>query len=384
MWQFDPQASYVIAGGLGGLGRAVMKWMAERGAKYLIVLSRSGPVTEVAHEIISRLTVQGVMIFAPKCDVSSGTSLAEVLGECEARGMPAIKGCINATMVLQDAIFENMTHAQWSLTIRSKVQSSWNLHSLLPRDLDFFVLLSSLAGICGTVAQSNYAGGCSAQDLIARYRTAAGQKAVSFDVGWMRNIGIIAEKESYQRNRQQAADMQQIDDTELMALLSVYCDPKLPLLSVAKSQILIGLLTPADFLLQGQTPLQMHDRPLFGSFSHVAGQTISEASISVTDNPGTVFRLANETNERIQIVIRALAIKLARAMSILPDDVEPSKPLSSYGVDSLMAVELKNYIGREFQATVAVFDIMGGVPISSIGDLVVERSVVGKARKTEG
>jgi acyl carrier protein len=128
----------------------------------------------------------------------------------------------------------------------------------------------------------------------------------------------------------------------------------------------------------------MHDRPLFGSFSHVAGQTISEASISVTDNPGTVFRLAKETNERIQIVIRALAIKLARAMSILPDDVEPSKPLSSYGVDSLMAVELKNYIGREFQATVAVFDIMGGVPISSIGDLVVERSVVGKARKTEG
>ncbi|GAW24702.1 hypothetical protein ANO14919_142930 [Xylariales sp. No.14919] len=382
-WEFDPRASYVIAGGFGGLGRAIIKWMADRGAKHLIILSRSGPISKAAEDLVSHLTAQGVGVFAPKCDASSATSLVEVLNESKAQAMPPIKGCINAAMVLQDAVFENMTYAQWTLTINSKVQSSWNLHRLLPGDLDFFVLLSSLAGICGTVAQSNYAGGCSAQDALARYRTANGQKAVSFDVGWMRNIGIIAEKESYQRNRQQAADMQQIDDTELLALLSVYCDPELPLLSAAKSQILIGLLTPADFLLQGQTPPQMHDRPLFGAFSHVVGQTTTEAFVSVTENPATLFRLATETDERIQIVMRALAVKLARAMSILPDDVEPSKPLSSYGVDSLMAVELRNYIGREFQATVAVFDIMGGVPISSIADLVVERSTVGKGPKTK-
>ncbi|KAI0532709.1 hypothetical protein GGR58DRAFT_489208 [Xylaria digitata] len=382
-WQFDPRASYVVAGGFGGLGRAIIKWMADRGAKNLIILSRSGPVSEAAVELISNLTARGVIVFAPKCDASSATSLADALSESEALAMPPIKGCINAAMVLQDAVFENMTYSQWALTINSKVRSSGNLHSLLPRDLDFFVLLSSLAGICGTVAQSNYAGGCSAQDALARYRVANGQKAVSFDVGWMRNVGIIAEKESYQRNRQQAADMQQIDDTELLALLSVYCDPELPLLSAAKSQILIGLLTPADFLLQGQTPPQMHDRPLFGAFSHVVGQATTETTLPVTENPGTLFRLAAETDERIQIVIRALAVKLARSMSILPDDVEPSKPLSSYGVDSLMAVELRNYIGREFQATVAVFDIMGGVPISSIGDLVVERSTVGKGPNIE-
>lgn len=377
-WEFDPQASYVIAGGFGGLGRAICKWMADRGAKHLIMLSRSGPVSEAAIDLVQGLTARGVTVVAPKCDVCSADSLEAALKECASRAMPPIKGCINAAMVLQDAVFENMSHAQWATTINTKVQSSWNLHNMLPNDLDFFVLLSSLAGICGTVAQSNYAGGCSAQDALARYRTARGQKAVSFDVGWMRNIGIIAEKESYQRNRKQAADMQQIDDKELFALLDIYCDPELPLMSVAKSQLLIGLLTPADFLQQGQTPPEMHGRPLFGPFSHVVGQTISEISVPIVESPGTLFRLAKETDERIQIVIRALATKLARAMSILPDDVEPSKPLSSYGVDSLMAVELRNYIGREFQAAVAVFDIMGGVPISSIGELVVEKSVVGK------
>ncbi|KAF2964402.1 hypothetical protein GQX73_g9163 [Xylaria multiplex] len=368
VWQFDPQASYIVAGGFGGLGRAIIKWMADQGAKHLIILSRSGPVSEGAVELVSNLATRGVRVFAPKCDTSSVTSLAAALSESEALAMPPIKGCINASMVLQDAVFENMTYSQWVLTINSKVQSSENLHSLLPRDLDFF---------CSPIIARR------TQDALARYRVANGQKAVSFDIGWMRNVGIIAEKESYQRNRQQAADMQQIDDTELLALLSVYCDPELPLLSAAKSQILIGLLTPADFLLQGQTPPQMHDRPLFGAFSHVVGRTTTETTSPVAENPGTLFRLTAETDERIQIVIRALAVKLARSMSILPDDVEPSKPLSSYGVDSLMAVELRNYIGREFQATVAVFDIMGGVPISSIGDLVVERSTVGKGPKIE-
>ncbi|KAI1340369.1 hypothetical protein F5Y15DRAFT_423306 [Xylariaceae sp. FL0016] len=379
-WRFDKNATYVVAGGLGGLGRAIMQWMADRGAKHILALSRSGPVSSKAANTIRELKDNGVDVFAPKCDVSSSSALATVLEDCATR-LPPIKGCINAAMVLQDAVFENMTHAQWALTIGSKVQSSWNLHHLLPKDLNFFVLLSSLAGICGTVAQSNYAGGCSSQDALARYRTHHGLKAISFDVGWMRNIGIIAEKKSYQRNRKQAADMQQIDDTELLALLSIYCDPDIPLLSVPKSQVLIGLLTPADFLVQGQTPPQMHDRPLFSSFSHIVGNAEPGSSTQATEDPAVLFKKTKETDERIQIVIRALSVKLARAMSISPDDVEPSKPLSSYGVDSLMAVELRNYIGREFQASVAVFDIMGGVPIAAIGDLVVERSNVGQNRE---
>jgi hypothetical protein len=353
-----------------------MRWMADRGAKHLIVLSRSGLASKAAAEIVSELTRRNVDVFTPKCDASSATSLAEVLGSC-ARTMPPIKGCINAAMVLQDAVFENMSHSQWELTIRSKVQASWNLHHLLPQSLDFFILLSSLGGVLGTVGQSNYAGGCTYQDALARYRVARGQKAVSFDVGWMRNIGIIAETETYQRNRKNANDMQQIDDTELLALLTMYCDPALPLLSVPKSQLLIGLHTPADFLTLGQAPPDVLGRPLFASFSHIVGETTGTISDAAVDQ-AAMFRQAADTGDRIQIVIRALAMKLARAMSISPDDVEPSKALSSYGVDSLMAVELRNWIGRDFHADVAVFDIMGGVPIAAIGDLVVARSSVGK------
>lgn len=119
--------------------------MTERGAKNLIVPSRSGASSKAAREVLEELAARGVTAIAPKCDVSSESSLASTLAEC-AKSMPPIKGCINAATVLQDAIFQqSMTFAQWDLTIRSKVQTSVNLHRLLPDNLDFFILLSSLA-----------------------------------------------------------------------------------------------------------------------------------------------------------------------------------------------------------------------------------------------
>lgn len=359
-----------------------MKWMVDRGAKHLIVPSRSGASSRAASEMVSELSSQGVTVFAPKCDVASHSSLANVLEEC-AHTMPPIKGCINAAMILQDAVFQDsMTYEQWNLTMSSKVKTSWNLHSLLPQNMDFFILLASLAGIAGQMASANYAAGCTFQDALARYRMANGQKGLSLDIGWMKNIGIIAETGAYQRQRQTSNDMQQIDDVELLAVLTMCCDPKrtAPLPDQARDQILIGLRTPADLLSQGQAPPTLLDRPLFGAFSYITGAGAS-GSTSSTDQvvlAAAQFRQTSDSGERIQLVLSALAAKLARAMSISPDDVEHSKSLSSYGVDSLMAVELRNWIGRDFGATVAVFDILGGVPISSIADLIVSRSTLGQ------
>ncbi|KAI0133842.1 putative polyketide synthase [Xylariales sp. AK1849] len=378
LWTLDENASYLISGGSGGLGRATLRWMVDRGAKHLIVPSRSGATSKAAAKLVAELMARGVNVVAPKCDVSSETSLATVLAECR-RTMPPIKGCINSAMVLQDAIFENMTFAQWDLTMRSKVQTSWNLHRLLPQDLDFFILFSSLAGVVGQSSSANYGAGCSFQDALAHHRIACGQRALSIDIGWMRNIGIIAETAAYQRRRQTDQDLQSIDNAEFLALLTLCCDPTNPLPQPsqgAPGQVLFGLRTPADFIVRGQTPLAQFDRPLFATYAFVPSLAGGASLPAQADQPAALFRQATDSGERMQVVLRTLADKLAVAMSISPGDVEPSKPLSSYGVDSLMAVELKNWVGREFGATVAVFDIMGGLPISSVADLVVERSAV--------
>ncbi|KAI0024632.1 hypothetical protein F4780DRAFT_795163 [Xylariomycetidae sp. FL0641] len=382
-WTFDENASYLIAGGSGGLGRAIMKWMADRGAKHLIVPSRSGASSKAATQLVAELTARGVQVVAPRCDVSDAESLSKMLGECQ-KTMPAIKGCINGAMVLQDAVFPNMSQAQWELTMRSKAATSWNLHQQLPAGLDFFVLLASLAGVVGQMASANYAAGCTFQDALARHRVAAeGQRATSLDIGWMRNVGIIAETGAYQRQRLATEDMQPVDDVDLLAVLTLLCDPARP--QDPDPQVLFGLRTPADSLALGQTPSALLDRPLFAAYAFLAGAgtatTGGDAGTSADQGAAARFRdaaAADDPGARAQVVLRALAAKLARAMSIAPDDVEAGRPLSAYGVDSLMAVELRNWIGREFAAPVAVFDIMGGVPIAGIADLVVARSTLGR------
>ncbi|KAI0906291.1 KR domain-containing protein [Ustulina deusta] len=290
--------------------------------------------------------------------------------------MPPIKGCINAAMLLQDAVFENMTHSQWQRTIRSKVGTSWNLHQSLPDGLDFFNQLASLAGIYGSIAQANYASGCSFQDSLARYRIAHGQKAVSLDLGWMSTSGIIAENEEYQRQREHASDMHKISDAELLALLDLYCDPMLPLLPESRSQILVSVKTPADQLEAGILEIgSAQRRPLFMGFSRCHSETAS--SDGREETPAAMFKLATTPSGRAKFVIRGLTERLGHALSIDPADVDVSKDLSEYGVDSLMAVELRNWMATDFKATVTVFDIMGaGMDIASIGNFVAGQSEI--------
>ncbi|KAI1773209.1 fatty acid synthase S-acetyltransferase [Hypoxylon cercidicola] len=376
-WKFNPDASYVVAGGLGGLGRSILAWMARRGAKNIIVLSRSGTSSSAAAlDIVTRLRSQGVNVEAPRCDVSTFSALSDVLTNC-AKTMPRIKGCINAAMVLQDAVFDNMTHAQWDLAIRTKTSSSWNLHELLPRDLDFFVLLSSLAGIYGSSSQSNYAAGCTYQDALARYRVNHGEKAVCLDLGWMRHIGIIAEKEKYRIVRENSNDMYPIEEDEFLALLDIYCDPSAPLLIADKAQLLVGARTPEDFAIQHDhmLPAQLM-RPLFAGFQKSTDTTNLLLVDKAAEDSASLFRHAATLSDRSNVVVEGLAAKLARSLYTSLEDIDATKSLSDYGVDSLMAVELRNWIANDFNANVAVFDIMGGTTLLEIGCLVSERSEI--------
>jgi NAD(P)-dependent dehydrogenase (short-subunit alcohol dehydrogenase family) len=88
----------VIAGGLGGIGRNIARWLVDRGAKHLLLLSRSGAKSSAAQEFVQELTARGVASKAPPCDVTNLEILTGVVEEC-AREMPPIKGCVQGSMV---------------------------------------------------------------------------------------------------------------------------------------------------------------------------------------------------------------------------------------------------------------------------------------------
>ena len=128
---------------------------------------------------------------------------------------------------------------------------------MLP-ELDFFILLSSISGIVGNPGQSNYAAGCTFQDALARYRSKRGQKAISIDLGVMRSIGVVAESESLQRHFEEVQGFAHLEEQDLILLMDVCCNPTRP---VATSQIIMGLVTPADLLARSSEPTEMMQQP---------------------------------------------------------------------------------------------------------------------------
>jgi NAD(P)-dependent dehydrogenase (short-subunit alcohol dehydrogenase family) len=95
----DPEASYLIAGGLGGIGRSMARWLVDRGARHLILVSRSGPKSATAQKLLLELEEKGVHVQTPRCDISDEQALRCALATCEVR-MPPVKGCIQSCMVI--------------------------------------------------------------------------------------------------------------------------------------------------------------------------------------------------------------------------------------------------------------------------------------------
>ncbi|KAL5041372.1 hypothetical protein BDW71DRAFT_212203 [Aspergillus fruticulosus] len=392
-------ATYVIAGGLGGLGRSAARWMASMGAKNLILLSRSGPRSDAAQQLLSDLAEQGVRVIAPRCDVTSMDAVASVLRECSQSGWPSIRGCIQGTMVLQDSIFETLTFQQWTTTLRSKVQSTQNLHALLPPDLDFFIILSSLAGIAGTVSQANYAAGNTFQDAFAAYQRAIGQHAVSLDLGYMAEVGIMAEEEKYAARARQTgiSALAQIHEAEFHALLENYCRPPGPEHEQEhavpdQAQTLVGLVTAAQLRANGITPpAWLEERALFYPLqlaSYSASDSLNGANSALSsDSPVSIaserdwykaFTQALTDSDPVSaattVVVDGITQRLSRALTVGVGDIDPLHSLALQGVDSLVAVELRHWISRAFAADVSALDIMSALSLEHLAGIVVAQA----------
>lgn len=279
-------------------------------------------------------------------------------------------------------MFENMSISQWEQTSRSKIEASWNLHTQLP-SLDFLLLLSSVSGVVGNPGQSNYAAGCTFQDALARQRSElGGQKAVSVDLGVMRTVGVVAESERLQQHFQGSRGFVPVEEAELLRLLDICCDPSYqPGASPRHSQVVVGLETPASLLARSLEPPEMLQRPLFARFSQLPGRTGGGSGGGGDGgdvDAARLFRQLESPAERARVVVEALSRRLARTLSIKLEDVDTYQALHAYGVDSLIAVELRSWLGKEFAADVPVFEIVSGKTVEAIGELVARTTRVGE------
>ncbi|RYP89414.1 hypothetical protein DL769_000065 [Monosporascus sp. CRB-8-3] len=370
-------ATYVIAGGLGGLGRSFARWMVSRGARNLILLSRSGATSIAAKGLVRELKGKGVRVVTPPVDIGALGKLRCVLGEL-AKHMPPIRGCIQATLALRDNIFENMTYEDWTISTTSKVTGSWNLHKALPQDLDFFVLISSVNGIFGSRAQANYAAGNTFKDALARHRIACGQKAVAIDLGLMVEAGRVAEDEALLASMRRIGLLMDIQQEEMLALLDFYCDPNLPVLSESEAQVVVGVELPSVIRAKGIDLHHSLHRPMFRQLFKMSSTYVD--SDSSVNSDGTVgdrvaaLRSAPSQDDAAILVKTWLTAKLGQVLGLTGADIDSSKPLHAYGIDSLVAIDLKNWFTSKIGADFEVFDILGNISLDGLSIEAAKRS----------
>ncbi|ERF71956.1 hypothetical protein EPUS_06515 [Endocarpon pusillum Z07020] len=367
---FDSDSTFIIAGGLGGLGRSFARWMADRGARHLVLLSRNGIKTKPAEKLVVELRARDITVATPACDVTNLNMLLQVMGEVS-RTMPPVRGCIQATVALRDATFENMTYDDWKVGLDSKALGSWNLHHALPPRLDFFVIIASLNGIFG--------------DALAHHRIAHGQKAVSIDLGLMVAEGIVAENEAMLASLRRVGYLKDIRQEDLIALLDYYCDPSLPLLPPDDVQVLVGAELPSAVLAKGidlhhsiRRPISRH---LFRMGAHSGGTAPQSRGGSSTIDRAAALRDSASNEEAERLTTAWFAAKVAHVLGLAEADIETSKPVHAYGIDSLVAIDLKNWLQKELGAEVSVIQLLGNATIVELGAIAAAKSAFRKEIK---
>jgi hypothetical protein len=242
--------------------------------------------------------------------------------------------------------------------------------------MDFFILLSSASGQVGLRGQTNYAAGNTYEDAIARYRVSQGEKAVSLDLGAMVEDGLLAENPDLLSRVLTYGTLNPVTRQQFFAVLDYFCDPYRPIGDPIDNQVVFGLGAGGGPGLDG---VDLSRQPLFNHLTRLAENTKSVDSEAGKNsvNHRELFSEAVSLIEAGNVAIGALIQKLAKSLSTMKDvEIDIYKPLHAYGVDSLLAVELRNWIAKEFRADVAIFETLGGSTFSSLDLLIAGRSTL--------
>ncbi|KAL8402829.1 hypothetical protein RB596_009256 [Gaeumannomyces avenae] len=399
--KFKVDASYVIAGGAGGAGRSVARWMAARGAKHMILLSRSGAASAEARELVAELLREGgcEQAVAVACDVTDAAAVRRAVDECRP-AMPPIRGCVQGAMVLNDSRFAGMSLAEWDATVRPRVDGSLNLVECLGGQLDFFVMLSSFVGLIGAPEQANYAAAVTFQDALARSLSAAVQSKTggggcvfaSLDLPVLQDVGFVAEKPELMEQLR-AAGWSYMEEDEFLATLELYClvQPQQQQQQrsedvVARAQVAPRLWLATETMDEGlqapswvRDPLFSHLRERSSSSSSSSGNKSSSSSNSNNNTKkdkeaAALLAATTSPAEAEAVVLEALLLKLSRVLSVELSNLDGARPLHAYGVDSLISVSLRAWLGRELGAELSVFEMSDRPSIDALAALVAERS----------
>ena len=269
----------------------------------------------------------------------------------------------------QDSLLENMTINDYQDVIRPKVDGTIHLHELLSKQpLDFFLNLSSVAGLGGNHGQGNYASASTFQDAFARSNTNRNTVIRSLDLGMIEGAGYVSENaESVRFLLSQGYTAVKL--VELLEMIS-YAITK-PVSDAYPSQLTIGL--------SRQETTEMDPRLLEAKFSHLRVlESLRDSKHTAKDQSSLSQALsdASSLKDAAKAVCTALVEKLSKLLAMAVDSISSDEAISTYGADSLVSVELRNWFNHQLEADMSVLEILGSKPISSLATEAVKKSKI--------
>ncbi|KAF3762831.1 hypothetical protein M406DRAFT_45232 [Cryphonectria parasitica EP155] len=388
---FSPDASYLLIGCLGGIGRSITRRLFDKGARSFIMLSPSGDDKPEAHALVGWLRCSGASVKVVKGSASNMEDVQRAMGMAPADR--PVKGMIHSAMVLNDTPFMTLqSPAEFTKVSDPKVRGAFNMHMAsldLPTPLDFFIMLSSVSGIFGQYGQSSYAAANTYLDALAMHRRGMGLAATSIDLGFVEDVGWTTENEDLDAKMAAMGILTvRVQEAELLRLL------ELEIFRSTNERTWKGDQLSADSLMtfecQAQTvfglssttskPPKTYSAPRLRALLNTGSTSDGSSPPSGQSGPSAaLIQVLKSTNPRpvleaiSPLALEAVVLKMSEFLLVSVEDIDGERSPESFGVDSLVAVELRTWFRDGFGITVSTMEILKSSSFRSLAETVAKK-----------
>jgi NADPH:quinone reductase-like Zn-dependent oxidoreductase/NAD(P)-dependent dehydrogenase (short-subunit alcohol dehydrogenase family) len=344
-------ATYLITGGFGGLGREFANWLIENGAKHLVLVGRRGAADDDARSFVRQLENRGAVVMAASCDIADHGQLKDLMLQI-AGTMPPLRGVMHTAAVLEDKALLDLNGDDFDRVMMPKAVGAWNLH-VLTQDvpLDFFVLCSSVSSLVGNSRQTNYVAANNFLDALAWHRRLEGLAATSVNWGAIADVGIITRDAAIQKH------------LEYTGLISFPVADALQALGriLHRHPVQVGV-AKADWRKWARYEHLGGQSPRFAEL--VGSQDADDAASSKSEIKAKLLAVAPE--DRQDVVTYLLSEIFAHDLRMSANDIDIHRPLNRMGVDSLMGAEIQLRIESVLAVKVSTIELVGDGTVSAL------------------
>jgi len=344
----NAEGTHVVIGGTSGFGLATAAWLANRGARHLVLASRSGRVSESDQAELENLRRKGVGVSIESVDVADEAALQELLRRVSEAH--AIKGIVHAAMVIDDRLIEGMDAGAIEMVLRPKIRGALNLErAAASLDLDYLLLYSSATTMFGNPGQFNYVAANGFLEGLARQMRARGLPALAVSWGGIEDVGYLARNIASDANLRKRFASNLISAKAALDGLDWAFDPS------GRPVTAHCAIARVDWSFAWRE-LATVRTPTFASLGAASGARQSGESAAILEK---LCRLP--VDAAADALVEIIVEEIARVLRLPPKEIDRHRPLSEIGMDSLMMLELRNVVEGALQVDLPMMSLSSGI-----------------------